>query len=137
MGFGRGVVVPLEAPPPPPPVPSPAVVPEPERDVPLTAVFALEEVLVDVEALESTVELDVDVVDNAEVEFTLEAPVVVAVLPGEIAEVLDAGVETPVVDDAVSIEAADVAPALAPAPLDEPAVAEGVAATVPEPDVEA
>ena len=119
----------------PPPVPSPAVVPEPERDVPLTAVFALEEVLVDVPVLESTVEFAVDVVDKAEVEFTLEAPVVVVAALEVNAEVPDADAEMPDVAEAVNIEEAEGAPALAPAPLDEPAVAEGVAATVPVPVV--
>ena len=137
IGFGNGVVVPLDdPPPPPPPVPSPAVVPEPAREVPPAAVFALDEMLVEVLALESTVEFAVDVVDSAEVEFTLDAPAVGAVLLEENADVEDAGVETPDVDEGVKSDVAAAAPALAPAPLEEPAVAEAVAATVPVPVVE-
>ena len=117
-------------------VPGAAVVPEPERDVPLKAVDALEEILALPLALESTVEfvpaLDVPLKDD--VELTLDALEVVVVLLGASAEVADAGPATPVVEDACNSDPAEefaLEPPPAPAPDDDPPVAEGVAATVP------
>ena len=137
IGLEASAVAPLVVllPPPPPPVPSPAVVPEPAREVPPAEVFALDEMFVDVLVLESTEAFEVDVLDTAEVEFTFVAPVGEMELAEESAEVDDAVAGTPDVDDAVNIDVAVTAPALAPAPLDEPAVADGVAATVPVPEV--
>ena len=137
IGVGAVIVVPLLDPPPPPPplVPSPVVVPEPERVVPPCEVVALDEILVEVLVLESTVEFAVEPVDSADVEFTLEAPVVEPLLDELRAELEDTGADTPDVALGLSSEPPATAPALAPAPLDEPAVLEAVAATVPVPPV--
>ena len=97
--------------------------------------FALDEMFVDVLVLESTEAFDIVVLDTAEVLFTFVAPVGEMELAEESAEVPNAVAGTPDVDDAVSIGEVVTPPALAPAPLDEPAVAEGVAPTVPEPEV--
>jgi len=71
-----------------------------------------------------------DVVESAELGSTLEVAVMVCVLPGESAEVEDAGVETPFVEDAVSREL--LAPDdPEPAPAEEPWVLLAAAATVP------
>lgn len=103
-----------------------------ERDVPLSDVVALDDVPVLVLMLESVVGVvpAVEAVDSAEVEFALVVPGVELVLPEDSAEVVDAADETPLVVDAVSREL--LAPvAAAPAPDEEPAVFDAVAATVP------
>jgi len=128
-------VVPLVELPPPPPPPSPVVVPEPERVVPPCDVFVLDDKVGELLTLESTVEFDVEPVDNADVEFTLEAPVVLLTVVELNAEVEDADEPTPVVALGLSSVPPDTAPALAPAPLEEPAVLEATAATVPVPPV--
>jgi hypothetical protein len=101
-----------------------------EREVPLTDVFALEEMLLDVLAVVNTLVLvvAVDDDDSAEVEFTLEADaVVVLVLPGASAEVEEAAEETPVVAEAVKSALPGDAVTPVPAPEDEPAVFDTVA----------
>jgi hypothetical protein len=105
---------------------------EVSRDVPLSDVVALDEVPVLVLALESSVELVPAVEDDesAELEFTLDAAEVVVVLPADKADVDADADETPLFSDVVSSEPADVLEP-APAPEDEPAVFDGVAATVP------
>ena len=95
----------------------------------------LDEMLVEVLVLESTVEFAAEPVDSADVEFTLEAPVVEPPLV-ELNDELEAADEpTPLVALGFSSDEPATAPALAPAPLDEPAVLEAVAATVPVPPV--
>lgn len=103
-----------------------------ERVVPLADVFALADVPAFELALDNTVVLvpDVEVEDSAEVEFTLVAAAMEPVLPEDSAEVEDDAEETPLACDVVS---SDVVAALepAPAPEDDPAVFDAVAATVP------
>ena len=122
-------------PPPPPPLPSPVVVPEPERVVPPCDVFVLDDSVGVLLALESTVEFAVEPVDSADVEFTLEAPVVLLTVAELNAELPAADEPTPVVALGLNSVPPDTAPALAPAPLEEPAVLEATAATVPVPPV--
>ena len=129
-------MVPLvDPPPPPPPPPSPVVVPEPERVVPPCDVFVLDDSVGVLLALESTVEFAVEPVDSADVEFTLEAPVVLLTVAELNAELPAADEPTPVVELGLNSVPPDTAPALAPAPLEEPAVLEATAATVPVPPV--
>ena len=94
------------------------------REVPLSDVFALEEVAVDVLALVSTVGVvaAVEALDSADVDVTAEAPDVTLVLADTRAEVDDAGDDTPAVDDAVSSALPVVGAAPDPAPEDDPAV---------------
>jgi hypothetical protein len=126
----EGLLVELPDPPPPPPLEElPDEVP---RDVPLSDVVALDEVPVLVLVLDSTVELVPDVEDDesAELEFTLDAAEVVPVLPGDSADVDADADETPFVCDAVSFEELGP-PEPCPAPEDDPAEFDAVAATVP------
>jgi hypothetical protein len=105
---------------------------EVDRDVPLSDVVALDEVPVLVLVPESSVVLvpDVDDEESAELEFTLDAADVIVVLPADRADVDAVVDETPLVSDVDSSD--DVAaPVLAPAPEDDPAVFDAVAATVP------
>ncbi len=102
------------------------------REVPLAAVVALEEMLVVVLVVASTFVFVVlfDVVESAELGSTLEVAVTVCVFAGESADVEDAGVETPLVEDGASREL--LAPEEPePAPAEEPCVVLAVAATVP------
>jgi hypothetical protein len=114
------------------PLPPDELPDEVPRDVPLSDVVALDEVPVPVLVLESTVELvpDVDDVESAEVEFTLDAPDVIAVLPADNADVEADTEETPLFSDDDSNDAVEAVVA-APAPDDEPAVFDAVAGTVP------
>jgi len=114
------------------PLPPEELLDEVPRDVPLSDVVALDEVPVLVLVLESGVELvpDVDDVESAEVEFTLDAADVIVVLPADNADVEDDTEETPLFSDDDSNEVVEAVDA-APAPDDEPAVFDAVAGTVP------
>jgi hypothetical protein len=114
----------------PPLLPDPAAVLEDaEREVPLTEVVALEEMLLVVLVFESTVALVLALEDgdSAEVEATLEAADVVLTFAEANAEVDDAGDETPAVEDGVSSALPGDGVAPAPAPDDEPAVFDAIA----------
>jgi hypothetical protein len=117
-------------PPPPPPLDELPV--DVGRDVPLTDVVALDDVLVFELVVESTVAVVpvVDEVDSAELEFTGDAADVDVVLPEDNADVVDDADETPLDDVGVNSDVL-AAPELAPAPDDDPAVFDAVAGTVP------
>jgi hypothetical protein len=130
-GTGCDVVVEpeLDAPPP-PPEPLPPV--DVERVVPLADVFALDETVSELLELAMTLEpivAELAEFDNGDVEVTDVVALFVCALELR-ADVWDAAEETPFVADVVSKEPVDpLEPA--PAPEDEPAVLEAVAATVP------
>jgi hypothetical protein len=128
MAFsGTGVWMTVEPVPVDPPV---AALDVAVREVPLTDVFALEEMLLEVLAFVNTLVLvvAVDGDDSAEGEFTFAADdVVVLVLPGASAEVEEAAEETPAVEEAVKSALPEDAVTPAPAPEDEPAVFDAVA----------
>jgi hypothetical protein len=122
---------PLEPPPPEPPEPDPLVevdpgaAVEPERVVPLAAVFAVEAEPADELAFVSTVLLllDIEPGESAELDPAADVPVVtVPRLPEDSADVVDDAAETPFVADAVSIAFPGLALVPDPAPDDEPAV---------------
>ena len=132
-----------EPPPPPPPPPEPlfdapgaAVVPEPERVVPLVAVLALDEVLEAVLTLPRTEELvwlfeALDRLDDVLTEERAELAEPFVVEEDERAELEAAEVPTPVVEDGVRRLLPEDAVDPAPAPEEEPAVFDATAATVP------
>jgi hypothetical protein len=103
-----------------------------ERVVPPADVFALAAAPALELVPDSTVVLvpDVEFEDSAEVEFTLVVAAMVRVLPADSAEAEPAAEETPLACDAVSNDAV-AAPPPVPAPDDDPAVFDAVAATVP------
>jgi hypothetical protein len=125
------LLVVLLPPPPPPPLLDELPV-DVDRDVPAVEVVALDDVPVLVLVLDSTVEFvpAVELVDSAELEFTLPAADVTPVFPDDSAEVVDAVEDTPLFSDDVSFDVV-AAPELAPAPDDDPAVFDAPAATVP------
>jgi hypothetical protein len=94
------------------------------RVVPAKDVVALEEMLLDVLAFDKTVEfaVAVEVGDNADVEATLDAAVVVLTFPETSADVVEAGAETPAVEEAINRALPDDAATPDPAPDEEPAV---------------
>src|SRR5208337_1396376 len=94
-----------------------------ERDVPLSDVFAFDEMLPVVLALDNTVVLApaVEERDSAELEFTLEADVVL-LLAAASAEVDDAAEEARPAEDGVNSALPGDTVAPAPAPEDDPAV---------------
>lgn len=98
------------------------------REVPLTDVVALEETPVLVLVLDNTValELDVEEGESADVELTLDAFDAVLALPEASADVDDA--DGMAVEDAVSSAFPELEDAPAPAPEDEPAVFDAMAA---------
>ena len=119
-GVGWADVTPFELPPPPDP---PAAVVD-ARVVPLTEVFALEEMAVELAALDNTVELELtlDRADSADVEFTFDVANAVPILPAVSVELVLGGAERPVVEEAVSRPVPVDAAAPEPAPEDDPAV---------------
>ena len=88
-GVGWADVTPFELPPPPDP---PAAVVD-ARGVPLTEVFALEEMAVELAALDNTVELELtlDRADSADVEFTFDVANAVPILPAVSVELVLGG----------------------------------------------
>jgi hypothetical protein len=119
----EGLLLELPDPPPPP-------LDELEREVPLSDVVALDEVPVLVLMLESTVEPAAEDDESAELELALEIEGVELILPGDSADVEAVADETPFVVDGVSRELLEPFEP-DPAPDDEPAVLDAVAATVP------
>jgi hypothetical protein len=119
----------LDPPPPPPPDELPVDV---DRVVPASDVVALDDVPVLVLVLESTVGLvpAVELVDNAELEFTLDVADVTPLFPADNAELDAVDDDTPLFSED---ESSDVLPPPppAPAPDDDPAVLDAVAPTVP------
>jgi hypothetical protein len=109
---------------PPPEEPGTALVVVEARVVPANDVVALEEMLRDVLALDKIVVVVVAVEDgdSADVEATLDAAVVVLTLPETRADVVEAGDETPVVDEGLKSALPGEATTPEPAPDDEPAV---------------
>lgn len=107
----------------PPPEEPEADVPD-ERVVPLVDVFALDEMLVFVLLLDSTVvlALAVEEDESAELELTLDMPGAALRLEEASADVDDTGAETALVEDGVSSALPGDADAPEPAPEDEPAV---------------
>lgn len=101
-----------------------------ERVVPPKDVVALEETLLEVLALDRTVALLAAVEDGerAEVEATLEAADVVLTLLDASAEVVEAGAETPAVEEGDKSALPGEAATPDPAPDDDPAVVDAVAA---------
>jgi hypothetical protein len=119
----------LEPPPEPPPEPDEALTAG--RVVPLREVFALEEMPVEVLVLDKTVllELVVEAGDSAELDLTVDAFNAVLCFAEASAEVEDAGDdETPVTEVGDSSAVPDDAEPPAPAPEDDPAVFEAMAA---------
>jgi hypothetical protein len=114
----------LLLPPPPPDEPCPEVLDDPEREVPPVDTVALEEMLLFVLVLESTVALEPVVEDgeSAELELTLDVANEVFVFAETNADVEDAGVERPTVEDGESNPLLEDDDAEAPAPDDDPAV---------------
>lgn len=102
---------------------------EAARVVPLKDVFALEEMLPEVLVVDNTFALVVDVDDreSADVELMLDWPATVLTLDETSADVVDAAVETPTVEDGVSSALPGDGVFPDPAPEDDPAVF-GVAA---------
>jgi hypothetical protein len=113
----------LPLPPPPPPPDEPAEDVPVERDVPLTEVFALDEMLLPVLVLDSTVELALAVEegDSAEFELLFDIPSAVPVLAEASADV-EAADEIALPEDGVNNALPGEADAPAPAPDDDPAV---------------
>ena len=103
-----------------PPLPDEA--PPVEREVPLREVFALDEMLLLVLLLDSTVELApaVEEGDSAEEELTLDRGDKVLMLAVASAEVDDAGDEMLLAEEGVNSEFPEEADAPAPAADDEP-----------------
>lgn len=128
--------------PPPPDEPEPddpcaEVLADAERVVPLEEVFALEEMLLEVLVLVSTVEfaLAVEEGDSAEPEFTLDSADVVLLLAVASGEVDDALDETPATNDGVNSALPGEGVEPEPAPDEEPAVFDvGVVEEEPLPD---
>ena len=115
--------------------PPPEVVPEPERVVPPCEVFVLEETPVLELVLESTVELaaEVELVDNCDVELTLEVLEVELVFAELRAEEDEVDEEMPLLVLGCNNDV-EAPPPPAPAPEEEPAVLEAVVGTVPADD---
>ena len=123
MGVGKTTLPALApAPPPPPEEPGAGVVDEPARDVPPTAVLALEEMPVVVLVSTFALEPAVEPADSAELVVTVEAPDAVLRLPAASADVEEAGEETPFVAEGVNKALPAEAAPPAPAPEEEPAV---------------
>ena len=114
-------------------LPPAVVVPEPERVVPPWEVFVLDETPVEVEVLERTL-LVLPVVlevESAEPELTVVRAELVDWLLDESAELVVEAELTPLVVEAVKVELPELAAVPEPAPDEEPAVADGVVATLP------
>ena len=90
-----------------------------ERDVPFRDVVALEEMPVEVLALDRTVELEVEDPERAELELTLRD---VFAFTGDSSEVVAAEVERLEPEDAFSSPFPELADEPAPAPEEEPAL---------------
>ena len=93
--------------------------------VPANDVFALDDMLLEVLALDKTVAVVVAVEDgdSADVDATLDAAVVVLTLPETKADVVEAGAETPAVEEGLKQRVTRrSATTPEPAPDDEPAV---------------
>jgi hypothetical protein len=108
-----------------------------EREVPASDVVALEEMLLDVLALDRTVELleAADDGESADVVLTLEVADVVGTLLEARADVEAAEVETPTVEDAAKSALPGDAVTPDPAPDEEPAVFDtGVEDELPDND---
>jgi uroporphyrinogen-III decarboxylase len=94
------------------------------RVVPAKDVVALEDMLLDALAFDSTVALAaaLEAGDSAEVDAALDAADVVLVLPALSADVAEAEVETPAVEEGLKSALPGEATTPEPAPEDEPAV---------------
>jgi hypothetical protein len=124
---GTGVATTALLPPLPPPPPPPEEPDVPvEREVPLKEVFALDEILLLVLALDSTVELAlaVDDGDSAEFELTLVTPSVLelAEASADVEDVAEDAPEEIAFVEGVSSALPGEGDAPAPAPDEEPAV---------------
>jgi hypothetical protein len=108
---------------PPPEDPGERLVVVEARVVPANEVLALDDMLLDVLAVDNTV-VAVEDGESADVDATLDAPVVVLRLPETKADVVEAGVETPAVEEAFKSALPDEATTPEPAPDEEPAVFE-------------
>lgn len=109
---------------PPPEAPSATFAVVDGRVVPAKEVLALDETVVDVLTLASTVGI-VDafaVGESAEVAFTVDAAVVVLTFRDASAELVEAGAETPAVEEALSSAFPAVGATPDPAPEEDPAV---------------
>jgi hypothetical protein len=93
------------------------------RVVPANDVVALDDMLLDVPAVDNTVVVAaVEDGESADVDATLDATVVLPTLLAISADVVEAGVETPAVEEALKSALPDEATTPEPAPDEEPAV---------------
>ena len=129
-GTGVETMVPLELLLPPPPPPDELALDG--RVVPVVEVLALDEMLLEVLVLESTLAFEPEEGDSAEPELTLDSADDVPRFAADSAEVEDAGDERPPEVEGVNSVLLAGADEAAPAPEDDPAVLDAATEVLPD-----